>query len=75
MYIYIYSIVEGVGPLPVQFLVRNSSKQKYLRLSSVQPAIPLVVVELAVMIWMNTFIDFHYCLKIVNLPRDVPDPV
>ena len=27
--IFIYIIVEGVGPVPVQFLVRNSSKKKY----------------------------------------------
>ena len=39
------------------------------------PAIPVVVVEAAVKIWINTFMNFHYRLKIGYLPQDVPDPM
>ena len=46
--IFIYIIVEGVGPIPVQFLYRKFSLKNNLHISSVVPPIPYLVVELAV---------------------------
>ena len=64
-----------VGPISVHRDDMDSYLQSLLSAETDVPANPVVVPQAAVMIWIITFIDFHCCLKIVNLPRDVPDPV
>ena len=64
-----------VGPLAAHRNDMDSYLRSLLSAETDGPTNPAVVVASAVMIWNITFIDFHCCLKIVNLPRDLPDPV
>ena len=73
--LFIYFFVLRVGPVPVDRDDMDSYLQSLLSAETDVPTNPVVVVAAAVMIWNITFIDFHYCLKIRNLPHDVPDPV
>ena len=73
--LFIYIIVEGVEPVSVQFSIGVLLKNVLPSLVSDVPRVPPVVVVAAVMIWINTFTDSQYRLKIGYLPHHVPDPV
>ena len=71
----LYIIVMRVGPVSVHRNDMDSYLRSLLSAETDVPPNPAVVPKSAVMIWIITFIDSHCCLKIVNLPRDLPDPV
>ena len=73
--LFIYIIVMRVGPVTAHRNDMDSYLRSLLSAETDEPTNPPVVPQAAVMIWIITFIDSHYCLKIVNLPRDLPDPV
>ena len=73
--LFICIIVMRVGPISVHRDDMDSYLRSLLSAETDGPTNPVVVPKSAVMIWNITFIDFHYCLKIRNLPHDVSDPV
>ena len=62
--LFIYIIVEGVGPLPVPFLYSKFSSKNNLHISSVHPLNPYLVVELAVVWACSLFIVSQNCRSI-----------